>query len=105
MHLGGLAVGAEPLPTLLLSLSYVLLGFAYAALLLRTGVVWPLILTSAMLLATVAASQDPTAPNLVASAESVLPALLVSALLAAYGWLVLGRKPGPARPDRSGLPA
>jgi hypothetical protein len=102
MHLGGLAVGAEPLPTLLLSLSYLFLGFAYAALVLRTGVVWPLMLTSTLLLATVAATQDRAAPNLAASVESILPAVVVSALLAAYGLFVLLWFLGAARRKRSG---
>jgi hypothetical protein len=105
MHLGGLAVGAAPLPTLLLSLSYLLLGFAYAALVLRTGVVWPLMLSSTLLLATVAATQDAAAPNLAASVESMWPAVVVAALLALYGLAVLLRSPGLASGGRSGFTA
>jgi hypothetical protein len=89
MHLGGLLVGAAVAPTLLLSLSYLFLAFAFAAVRLRTGVLWPLVGCYALLLTTGAAAQDTAAPNLVASVESILPAVIASLLLAAYGLFAL----------------
>ena len=93
MHLGGLLVGAAVAPTLLLSLSYLFLAFAFAAVRLRTGVLWPLVGCYALLLTTGAAAQDTAAPNLVASVESILPAVIASLLLAAYGLFALPRQP------------
>jgi hypothetical protein len=93
MHLGALLVGGSPLPTLLVSLSYLFYGFAAAAVIVRTGLLWPLVLTYAVFLASAAATQDPHAPNLVASVEMILPALVVSAVLAIYGFLVRRRTP------------
>ena len=93
MHLGSLLVGAHPLPTMLLALSYLLLGFGYAAVQLRTGALWPLMLANALLLTAAAATQVGNAPNLVPTVESILPAVIISALLACYGLFVMPRQP------------
>ncbi|MGI8808964.1 MAG: hypothetical protein ACR2KK_14210 [Acidimicrobiales bacterium] len=92
MHLGGILLGGIVAPTLVLCLSYVFLGFAFAAVRLRTGLLWPLVASYALLLTTASAVQEGDATNLVASMSDVMPALAVSVLLAVYG-LVVWRRP------------
>jgi len=92
MHLGGILTGGLVAPTLLLSLSYLFLGFAFAAVRLRTGLLWPLVTSYALLLTTAAAMQDGDASNLAASVSDLMPAVTVSLLLAMYG-LVVYRRP------------
>ena len=91
MHLGGILLGGIVAPTLVLCMSYVFLGFAFAAVRLRTGLLWPLVATYALLLTTAAAVQVGDASNLVASVSDIMPALIVSVLLAAYGFVALRR--------------
>ena len=91
LHLGSLLVGAAVGPTLLLSLASVCLAFGFAAVRLRTGLLWPLVGCYALLLTTAAASQDLVAPNLAPSIEAVAPAVAVSFLLALYGVFALRR--------------
>ena len=107
LHLGGILLGGIVAPTLVLCLSYVFLGFAFAAVRLRTGLLWPLVASYGLLLATASAVQEGDASNLAASVSELMPAVIVSVLLAAYGLLVW-RRPGAAddptgdRADRSG---
>ena len=91
LHLGGLLVGAAVGPTLLLSLSSLFLAFGFAAVRLRTGLLWPLVGCYALLLTTAAATQDIVTPNLAASIEVLAPAVAVSLLVALYGVFALGR--------------
>jgi uncharacterized protein len=91
LHLGSLLVGAAVGPTRLLSLSYLLLAFGFAAVRLRTGLLWPLVGCYALLLTTAAATQDVVAPNLAPSIEAIAPAVAVSLLLALYGVFALRR--------------
>ncbi len=89
MHLSGILAGGIVAPTLLLSLSYLFLGFAFVAVRLRTGLLWPLVCCYALFLSTAAmALQDNEASNLAASVSDVLPAVVISLLLAGYGLLV-----------------
>ena len=97
MHLGGLLLGAAPVPTLLLSLSYLFVAFAFGAAWLRTGLIWPLVISNALLIMSAAATQATEAPNLVVSVASILPAVFVSLVLAVYGALLL-RKRSPVMP-------
>ena len=103
MHLGGILLGGAVAPTLLLCLSCVFLGFAFAAVRLRTGLLWPLVVTYALLLSTAAAVQVGDSSNLVASVSDVMPALTVSLLLAVYGFVAL-RRPS-ATTDPAGQPS
>jgi hypothetical protein len=48
MHLGGTLTGATVVPTFVLSLSYLFLAFAFVAVRLRTGLLWPMIATYAV---------------------------------------------------------
>ena len=98
MHLSGLLVGAALVPTLLLSLSYLFVAFAFGAAWLHTGLIWPLVISNALLIMSAAATQATEAPNLVASVESILPAVVVSLVLAVYGALLLRKQP-IMRPD------
>ncbi len=86
MHLvAGILTGAVVVPTVLLALSYAFLAFAFGAVRLRTGLLWPLVVCYALLLAAASAVQTGQASNLVASVADVLPPLVISLLLAAYG--------------------
>ena len=98
MHLSALLVGAALVPTLLLSLSYLFVAFAFGAAWVRTGLIWPLVMSTALLIMSAAATQVTEAPNLVASVESILPAVVVSLVLAVYGALLLRTQP-IMRPD------
>lgn len=89
MHLGGLLVGGALLPTLLLALLYLLLAWAFLAVRLRTGALWPAMLANTLLLTSAVATQVGDAPNLAPSVESILPAVIISAMLALYGLFVL----------------
>jgi len=92
MHLGGILVGVVVVPTLLLSLSYLFLGFAFVAVRLRIRLLWPLACCYALLLTTAAmVLQDNGASNLAGSVSDVLPAVFSSLLLAGYG-LIVGRR-------------
>lgn len=91
MHLLAILVGALVLPTLVLVLSYVFLSFAFAAVRLRTGLLWPLVGAYALLLASASLLQTGGASNLAGSVEDLLPALGVSVLLAAHGVAALPR--------------
>jgi hypothetical protein len=91
MHLGGILTGATVVPTLLLSLSYLFLAFAFVAVRLRTGLLWPLLATYALLLTTAVAVQETESSNLVPSVTHVLPAVGISMLLAVYGLLAWPR--------------
>lgn len=71
------------------------LGFAFAAVRLRTGLLWPLVATYALLLGTASAAQEGDASNLAASVSELMPAVIVSVLLALHGLLVW-RRPGAA---------
>ena len=100
MHLGGILTGGIVAPTLVLGLSYLFLAFAFIAVRLRTGLLWPVVASYALLLATVVATQDTESSNLVASVADILPALLISMLLAVYGvvaWPRSKRPPSVAR--------
>ncbi len=88
MHVGGILAGAIVAPTLVLCLSYLFLGFAFVAVRLRTGLLWPIVASYALLLASAVAVQNTEASNLVASVADVMPAVAISLLLGA------GRAPG-----------
>lgn len=81
----GILGGSPVAPTLVLALSYVFLIFAFVAVRLRTGLLWPLVGSYALLLATASATQKSGASNLADSVEAMLPALGVSVVLAVYG--------------------
>lgn len=98
MHLGGLLVGAVPLPTLLLSLSYLFLAFAFVSLRLRTGVLWPQLLIYTLFLIVGALLQPTQTPNLVPSVETLTGLIVITAILAVYGAIMLSRRPAPV-PD------
>ncbi len=88
MHVGGILTGGIVAPTLVLCLSYLFLGFAFVAVRLRTGLLWPIVASYALLLASAVAVQNTEASNLVASVADVMPAVTISLLLGA------GRAPG-----------
>ena len=99
MHVGGILLGAIVVPTLVLALSYVFLGFAFVAVRLRTGLLWPLACCYALLLTTAAmVLQDNGASNLAGSVSDVLPAVFSSLLLAGYGLIVWRRPRATAEP-------
>lgn len=85
MHLGGIFTGATAVPTFVLSLSYLFLAFSFVAVRLRTGLLWPMIATYALLLTTTVAVHGTESSNLVASVHDILPAGGISILLAVYG--------------------
>jgi len=105
MHLGGLVAGAPLVPTLLLALSYCLLGFAFVAVRFRVGLLWPLIACYALLLTTAAATQTGDASNLADSVTAVLPAVGSSIVLAGYGLLAWPRRWQAAERDAVARPA
>lgn len=99
MHLGGILVGGVVVPTLVLSLSYLFLGFAFVAVRLRVRLLWPLAGCYALLLTTAAmVLQDNGATNLAGSVSDVLPAVFSSLLLASYGLIVWRRPRATAEP-------
>jgi hypothetical protein len=92
MHLvGGILTGAMVAPTLILCISYLFLAFAFLAVRLRTGMLWPLTACYALLLAAAAAAQNNEASNLAATVADMTPALVISALLAGYGLIASPR--------------
>jgi hypothetical protein len=92
MHLvGGILTGAMVAPTLMLSISYLFLAFAFVAVRLRTGMLWPLTGCYALLLAAAAATQKNEANNLAATVADMMPALVISALLAGFGLIAWPR--------------
>ena len=103
MHLvGGVLTGAIVLPTLVLVLSYFFLALAFAAIRLRTGLLWPLVGAYALLLTTAAAAQTGTASNLATSVADLLPAVGVSVLLAGYGLAAWPRREASVDPRQTG---
>jgi hypothetical protein len=84
MHIGGILTGGVAMPTLLLALTYLFLGFAFVAVRLRTDLLWPLVGCYAILLGTAGAVQTSDAGNLAATVEGVLPFFGVSVLLACF---------------------
>ena len=99
MHLGGILVGGVVVPTVVLSLSYLFLGFAFVAVRLRIRLLWPLACCYALLLTTAAmVLQDNGASNLAGSVSDVLPAVFSSLLLAGYGLIVWRRPRATAEP-------
>jgi len=109
MHVGGILTGGIVAPTLVLCLSYLFLVFASVAVRLRTGLLWPIVASYALLLASAVAVQDTEASNLVASVADVMPALAISLLLAGYGLVAWPRRaqaaahPGARRDRRNHL--
>lgn len=99
MHVGGILLGAIVVPTLVLSLSYLFLGFAFVAVRLRIRLLWPLACCYALFLTTAAmVLQDNGASNLAGSVSDVLPAVFSSLLLAGYGLIVWRRPRATAEP-------
>ncbi len=99
MHLGGILVGGVVLPTLVLSLSYLFLGFAFVAVRLRIRLLWPLVCCYALFLTTAAmASQDNGASNLAGSVSDMLAGVFISLLLAGYGLIAWRRPRATAEP-------
>jgi len=99
MHLTGILVGGVVAPTLVLSLSYLFSGFAFVAVRLRTGLLWPLVCCYALFLTTAAmVLQDNEGSNLAGSVSDVLPALVISLLLAGYGLIAWRRPRATAEP-------
>jgi hypothetical protein len=92
MHLvGGILTGAALAPTLILCISYLFLAFAFVAVRLRTEMLLPLTACYALLLAAAAATQNNEASNLAATVADMMPALIISALLAGYGLIAWPR--------------
>ncbi len=99
MHLTAILVGGVVVPTLVLSLSYLFLGFAFVAVRMRTGLLWPLVCCYALFLtAAPMVLQDNEASNLVGSVSDALPPLVISLLLAGYGLVVWRRPRATAEP-------
>ena len=94
MHMGGILTGGFIAPTLVLSLSYLFLAFAFVAVRVRTGLLWPLVPAYALLLASAVAVQGADTSNLAASVSDMMPALIVSLLLGGYGLVVWPRQGG-----------
>lgn len=94
MHMGGIVTGGFLAPTLVLSLSYLFLAFAFVAVRVRSGLLWPLVPAYALLLASAVAVQGAETSNLAASVPDMMPALTVSLLLAGYGLVVWPRRAG-----------
>jgi hypothetical protein len=92
MHLAGTLTGGPAAPTLVLCASYLFLAFAFVAVRLRTQLLWPLIPCYALLLTAAAAVQGNEASNLAATVADMLPALVISALLAVYGLIAWPRR-------------
>jgi len=102
MHLAfGILTGAAALPTLVLAVSYLFLSFAFIAVRLRTGLLWPLVPSYGLLLATAGAVQGDEASNLATSVADLQPALVISVLLAVFGlvaWPGPGQRPAKTAP-------
>ena len=110
MHLiFGILAGNPALPTLVLAISYAFLAFAFVAVRLRTGLLWPLMPCYGMFLAAAASVQGDEASNLATSVADLLAPLVVSALLGLYSLIAWPRRsqqsvgggPGPGRPHPS----
>ena len=110
MHLiFGILAGNPALPTLVLAISYAFLSFAFIAVRLRTGLLWPLLPCYGMFLAAAASVQGDEASNLATSVADLLPPLVISVLLGLYGLIAwprlsqqsVGGGPGPGRPHSS----
>ncbi len=100
MHLGfGILTGGTVAPTVVLALSYVFLGFAFAAVRLRTGLLWPIVACYALLLAAAVATMTTEASNLATTVADQAPLLVISILLTGYGLLAWPRRPRPASQD------
>ena len=78
----------------MLSLSYLFLAFAFVAVRVKSGLLWPLVPAYALLLASAVAVPDAETSNLAASVPDMMPALTVSLLLAGYGLVVWPRYAG-----------
>lgn len=98
MHLLALFVGAAVLPTLMNAVASGLLGFAIAALALRTGLSWPAAALYSLLLFSVALTGGLETPNMAPSVGALLPAIIISGLLAAVGLAALATTPRRATP-------
>jgi hypothetical protein len=96
MHLGGILVGANPIAAGLLSLSYFFLGFAFVALRLRTGVLWPQWLIYTLFLVISALLQPSRGLNLVPPIETLTGLVVMTAIIALYGGIMLARQTQPA---------
>lgn len=96
LHLAGILTGGAVAPTLVLALSYAFLAVAFTAVWLRTGLLWPLVASYSLLLATSVAGQVTESSNLAASVADILPLLVLSIVLAAYGLLAWPRRGWPA---------
>jgi len=110
MHLiFGILAGSPALPTLVLAISYAFLSFAFVAVRLRTGLLWPLMPCYGMFLAAAAAVQGDEASNLATSVADLLAPLVISVLLGLYGLIAWPRRsqqsvgggPSPSKPHSS----
>ncbi|HYN98175.1 MAG TPA: CPBP family glutamic-type intramembrane protease, partial [Actinomycetota bacterium] len=100
-ELGGVLAGGRLAATGLLSVMYFFLSFAYGAVWLRTGTIWPLIIANALMTISAAATQRSVeASNLASSVPEMVSGIVVAILLAAYGAFLM-RKPSRST-DRSG---
>lgn len=100
-HLLALLVGAAVPPTLVNALASGLLGFAVAALALRTGLAWPAAALYSMLLFAVAVTGGLDAVNMATSVAALVPAVAISGLLALVGLSALATRPRAAAPARA----
>ncbi len=91
MHLGGILIGANPITTGLLSVSYFFLGFAFVSLRLRTGVLWPQWLIYTLFLVISVLLQPMRGLSLVPPIETLTGLVVITAILAIYGGIMLAR--------------
>ena len=88
MHLGALFVGAPLQPTLVGATMMALIGFAYAAVRLRTATIWPLVALQALFYVG-AFSQYTSAPSALPPWNVLIMSLLISVSVAGYGVVTL----------------
>ncbi|MBA3824642.1 MAG: hypothetical protein H0X24_12205 [Ktedonobacterales bacterium] len=98
MHLGGILAGGHIAPTIMLSVSYAFLAVAYGSLVVRTGALWPAVLTYGVFLASAFAILKSAAPNLATDVSSILPAVFAAVVLAVYGLIALSGTPASLAP-------
>jgi membrane protease YdiL (CAAX protease family) len=107
MHLLNLLFGADPTATLLQAVYATALGFGFAAVTLRTGILWPVIVTHALVDFTGFVSADETVVIAMTATDVVVYAVY-TALFAVYGLFmmrsVIRRRKTPPKPDASVAP-
>jgi hypothetical protein len=90
MHLGAVLYGADLFATALASLIMLFVGFAYAAIRLRIGTIWPLVALQALFYVG-SFSHFTRTPDALPPADVLIASVAIAFALALYGWFVLPR--------------